>query len=195
MNETNEVVFVMDMKEMLFEKRIDGEVKYSGKIVTVVKDKIELPDGNTSYREVVRKNGGVCVVALTDNNEVVFVNQFRYPYGKVLKEIPAGKLEKNEDPLECGIRELSEETGYTAGKIIPLGEFYPSCGIMDEVLYMYLATDLKLGKVHLDEGEFLTSEKIPLDDAVQMILNGELADGKTQIAILKTWALKQKGAI
>ncbi|MBR5323034.1 MAG: NUDIX hydrolase [Clostridia bacterium] len=180
---------------MLFEKRIDGEVKYSGKIVTVVKDKIELPDGNTSYREVVRKNGGVCVVALTDNNEVVFVNQFRYPYGKVLKEIPAGKLEKNEDPLECGIRELSEETGYTAGKIIPLGEFYPSCGIMDEVLYMYLATDLKLGKVHLDEGEFLTSEKIPLDDAVQMILNGELADGKTQIAILKTWALKQKGAI
>ncbi len=185
----------MDMKDMLFEKKIDGEVKYSGKIVTIEKDEVELANGHTAYREVVRKNGGVCIVPLTDKNEVVFVNQFRYPYGKIVKEVPAGKLEKNEDPLDCGIRELSEETGYTAEKIIPLGVFYPSPGIMDEVLYMYLATELKQGNIHLDNDEFLTSEKIPLEDAVQMILDGNMPDGKTQAAILKTWVLKQKGEI
>lgn len=185
----------MDMKDMLFEKRIDGEIKFSGKIVTIEKDNVELANGSIAYREVVRKNGGVCIVPLTDNGEVVFVNQFRYPYGKIVKEVPAGKMEKNEDPLECGIRELSEETGYTAGKIIPLGVFYPSPGIMDEVLYMYLATELSQGNIHLDEDEFLTSEKIPLEDAVQMILDGDMPDGKTQTAVLKTWALKQKGII
>ncbi len=184
-----------DMKDMLFEKRIDGEVKFSGRIIRIETDTVELPNGHASYREVVRKNGGVCIVPLTDNGEVIFVNQYRYPYGEVVKEVPAGKMEADEDPLVCGIRELSEETGCAAGKIIPLGVFYPSPGIMDEVLYMYLATDLKKGDVHLDEDEFLTSEKIPLEDAVQMILDGKLPDGKTQAAVLKTWALKQKGEI
>jgi len=180
---------------MLYEKKIDGEVKFTGKIVRVETDTVLLPNGNTSYREVVRKNGGVCVVPLTENNEVIFVNQYRYAYGDVLKEVPAGKLEKDEDPLEAGLRELSEETGYEAGKVIPLGVFYPSCGIMDEVLYMYLALDLKEGEVHLDEDEFVTSEKIPLEEAVRMILDGEMPDGKTQAAILKAWALIQKGKI
>ena len=182
----------MDMKNMLFEKKIQSEIKFEGRIIKIETDTVELANGNTAYREVVRKNGGVCVVPLTNENEVVLVNQFRYPYGEVVKEVPAGKMESNEDPLECGLRELSEETGYTAGKVISLGVFYPSPGIMDEVLYMYLATDLKKGDVHLDEDEFLTSEKISLENAVEMILNGEMPDGKTQAAILKTWAYLQK---
>ena len=182
----------MDMKDMLFEKTIKSEIKFEGRIVRIETDTIELANGNTAYREVVRKNGGVCVVPLTEDNEVILVNQFRYPYGEVVKEVPAGKMESNEDPLECGLRELSEETGYTAGNVVSLGVFYPSPGIMDEVLYMYLATDLKKGEVHLDEDEFLTSEKLPLDKAVEMILNGEMPDGKTQTALLKTWAYLQK---
>ena len=180
---------------MLYEKKVDGEIKFCGKIVRVETDTVMLPNGHTSYREVVRKNGGVCIVPLTENNEVVFVNQYRYAYGEILKELPAGKLEGNEDPLKAGLRELSEETGYEAGKVIPLGVFYPSCGIMDEVLYMYLALDLKEGEIHLDEDEFVTSEKIPLEDAVNMVLDGQIPDGKTQAALLKAWALIKKGAV
>lgn len=182
----------MDMKDMLFEKKIESETKFDGRIVRIETDTVELANGKTAYREVVRKNGGVCVVPLTEDNEVILVNQFRYPYGEVVKEVPAGKMESNEDPLVCGLRELSEETGYTAGNVVSLGVFYPSPGIMDEILYMYLATDLKKGEVHLDEDEFLTSEKLPLEKAVQMILNGEMPDGKTQTAILKTWVYLQK---
>ena len=184
-----------DMKDMLFEKRLTSEGKFSGKIVKIEVDTVELANGNTAYREVVRKNGGVCVVALTDDDKVILVNQFRYPYAQVIKEVPAGKLEANEDPLECGKRELSEETGYEAEKYISLGVFYPSPGIMDEVLYMYLATGLKRGNIHLDEDEFLTSEEVPLEDAVNMILRGEIPDGKTQTAILKAWAMKKSGEI
>ncbi len=184
-----------NMKDMLYEKTVSSEVKFDGKIMTVVSDTVELPDGSQSFREVVRKFGGVCILPLTDDNEVIFVNQFRYPYGEVVKEIPAGKMEENEDPLVCGIRELSEETGCTAEKIMPLGVQYPSPGFTDEKLYMYLATGIKEGNAHLDEGEFLTVEKIPFDKAIQMVFDGQILDGKTQTALLKTYILKQKGEI
>ena len=184
-----------DLKEMLFEKQIDSEVKFKGKLMTVETDSIMLPNGKPAYREIIRKHGGVCILPLTEDGEVIFVNQFRYPYAEVIKEIPAGKMEKGEDPLECGLRELSEETGYSADKVIPLGKFYPTPAIIDEVIYIYLALGLKKGEAHLDEDEFLTVEKIGLEEALQMVLNGEIVDGKTQTAILKTWALKQKGQI
>ncbi len=184
-----------NMADMLYEKKKSGEVKFEGKIVRIEVDQIELADGSESFREVVRKNSGVCVVPLTDDGKIVLVNQFRYPYSEVVKEVPAGKTEPGEDPLVCGLRELSEETGYKAGKVVSLGIFYPSPGIMDEVLYMYLATELEKGTAHLDEGEFLTTETVSLEDAVQMVLDGKMPDGKTQSAILKTWILKQKGEI
>lgn len=184
----------MDMS-MLYEKTLSSDVMFKGKIMTVIKDTVELADKSQSFREVVRKNGGVCILALTDECEVVFVNQFRYPYSEIVKELPAGKIETDEDPLVCGLRELSEETGYTAEKIIPLGIQYPSPGFTDEKLYMYLATGVKEGESHLDEGEFLTVEKIPLEKAVEMVFNGEIVDGKTQTAILKVWIMKQKGEI
>jgi ADP-ribose pyrophosphatase len=185
----------MEMKDMLFEKKLSGEVRFEGRIMRVETDEVELADGKKSRREVVRKGNAVCVVPLLDNGEVVFVKQFRYPYSEVMTEIPAGKMDKGEDPLECGIRELSEETGCTAERYIFLGEFYPSPAFVDEVIYMYLATDITEGESHLDSGEFLTVEKISLEKAAEMAVNGELKDGKTVTAILKAWYLKQKGEI
>ncbi|MBR5314615.1 MAG: NUDIX hydrolase [Clostridia bacterium] len=181
--------------DALYEKTLASEVKFDGKIMTVVRDTVELSDGTQSFREVVHKHGGVCIVPLTKDDEVVFVNQFRYPYGQVVKEVPAGKMEMGEDPLLCGIRELSEETGYYSDNIISLGTQYPSPGFTDEILYMYLATDVKEGNAHLDEGELVVVEKIPLEKAVNMILDGTILDGKTQTAILKTWLLKKNGVI
>lgn len=180
----------------LTEKTIETEMIYEGKIISLKKDTALLPNGTSAFREVVMHPGGVCVAALTDKNEVLAVRQFRYPYGEVLPEIPAGKRDKGgEDPLECGIRELKEETGACAEKFIPLGELYPSPGYCDEVIYMYAATGLSYGECNPDEDEFLEVEKIPLDAFVEMIINGEIKDAKTQAAVLKLAALVKKGEI
>lgn len=159
---------------------------YKGKIINLRKDDVELPDGKTAIREFVEHNGGVCVLPLTDDDEIVFVRQFRYPYKEELLEIPAGKRDsKDEIPLECGKRELREETGAVAKEYINLGELYPSPGYVGEVIYMFLAKGLTFGEDDRDEDEFLNVEKIPFRKALEMIINGELKDAKTQTAILK----------
>ena len=180
----------------LEEKQISAEYIYKGRIINLRKDTAQLPNGNTALREIVEHPGGVCVAALTDNNEVLFVRQFRYPYNETILEIPAGKRDSiNEEPLQCGIRELKEETGATAENFIPLGELYPSPGYCGEIIWMYAATGLKFGSQELDEDEFLDVEKIPLEKAVEMILIGEIKDAKTQAAILKLKILKDKERI
>ena len=180
----------------LEEKQISAEYIYRGKIINLRRDDALLPDGNTAIREVVEHPGGVCVAALTDDDEVLFVKQFRYPYFETVLEIPAGKRDKgNEDPLECGIRELEEETGARAEKFIPLGELYPSPGYCGEIIWLYAATGLSFTEQHLDEDEFLTVEKIPLEKAVDMILSGEIKDAKTQAAVLKLKLLRDNGKI
>jgi len=170
----------------LTEKTITQETVFKGYIIKVRKDTVILPNGKTATREVVEHNGGVCVVPLTDKNEVIFVKQFRYPYGRVLLEIPAGKRDGDEDPLVCGKRELREETGAAASEYISLGELYPSAGYCNEIIYMYLARGLTFGESNPDDDEFLLVEKIPLDKAAEMVLKGEIKDSKTQAAILKT---------
>ena len=112
----------------LEEKTISQSYAYKGRIINLRVDEALLPNGKTAGREVVEHNGGVCIVALTDMNEIFLVKQFRYPYGEVIYEIPAGKRDGDEEPLTCGIRELKEETGMTAEKFIPVGELYPSPG-------------------------------------------------------------------
>lgn len=180
----------------LEEKQLSAEYMYKGKIISLRRDKALLPNGNTATREVVEHNGGVCVAALTDNDEVLFVRQFRYPYMEVIPEIPAGKRDKaDEDPLECGIRELKEETGATAEKFIPLGKLYPSPGYCGEIIWMYAATGLSYGEQNPDDDEFLTVEKIPLNKAVEMILSGKITDAKTQAAVLKLKVLKDQGKL
>ncbi|MEE1239592.1 MAG: NUDIX hydrolase [Acutalibacteraceae bacterium] len=180
----------------LEEKQLSAEYIYQGKIISLRRDKALLPNGNTAAREVIEHNGGVCVAALTDNDEVLFVRQFRYPYMEVIPEIPAGKRDSaEEDPLKCGIRELKEETGATAEKFIPLGKLYPTPGYCGEIIWMYAATGLSYGEQNPDDDEFLTVEKIPLNKAVEMILSGEITDAKTQAAVLKLKLLKDQGRL
>ncbi|MGI5959665.1 MAG: NUDIX domain-containing protein [Massiliimalia sp.] len=171
----------------LQEETVSSETLYDGKIICVKKDQARLENGKITTRELVCHPGGVCIVALTDQEEVYMVRQFRYPYHRVLLELPAGKLNRGEDPLECGKRELEEETGMTARHYENLGDFYPTVGYVDEILYTYLATGLEKTYQHLDENEFLDVELIPLKELYRMVMNGEIQDGKTQTAILKTY--------
>lgn len=177
------------MDKHLFETKIDSTQIYYGKILNVSRDTVRLENGETAYREVIHHSGGVCVLPLDDNGDVLFVKQFRYPFADVLLEIPAGKRELGEDPLECGIRELSEEVGATADEIIPLGKLYPTVAYDTEIIYMYLARGLHFGEQHLDEDEFVDVIRIPFDEAYKMVMRDEIPDSKTQLAILKAWAM------
>ena len=180
----------------LTEKQISFEYKFQGRIVNLRVDDALLPNGTTAKREIVEHNGGVCVAPLDDDYNLYFVKQFRYPYGEIIYEIPAGKRNsKQENPLDCGIRELKEETGATAQNFIFLGELYPTPGYVDEVIYMYAATGLTFGDANPDEDEFLAVEKMPLDTLVEKIMIGEIKDAKTQTAILKIKHLKETGKI
>lgn len=169
----------------LSEKALTSEKIYEGKILSVTRDTVELENGEKAYREVVHHSGGVCVVPLCDNGDVMLVKQFRYPFSDVLLEVPAGKREQGEDPLECGIRELKEEVGAAAEKIIPLGKLYPTVAYDTEVIYMYLATGLSFSEQKLDEDEFLDVVRIPLSKAVEMVMEDKIPDSKTQLALIK----------
>ena len=180
----------------LTEKQLTKEYIFKGRVINLRRDTALLPNNTTATREVIEHNGGVCVAALTDNDEVLFVRQFRYPYMEEILEIPAGKRDSaDEDPLLCGKRELKEETGATAKKFIPLGELYPTPGYCGEIIWMFAATGLDFGQTCPDDDEFLEGEKIPLNKAVEMILNGEIKDAKTHAAVLKLKMLKENGNI
>ena len=180
----------------LEEKQLKSEYMYKGRIINLRKDEALLPNGNTATREVIEHPGGVCVAALTDNEEVLMVRQFRYPYFETVLEIPAGKRDSaDEDSLECGKRELREETGAIAEKFIPLGELYPTPGYCGEIIWLYAASGLTFGEQDTDEDEFLTVEKIPLEKAVEMIMSGEIKDAKTQAAVLKLKILRDTNKI
>ena len=169
----------------LFEKTVESELIFYGKIITVKKDKAELENGEIVNRELVIHPGGVCVVPINENGEVLMVKQFRYPFQEALVEVPAGKLEVGEDHREAGLRELREETGAVCEKFEYLGVCYPSVAYLTEKIHMYLATGLTFENQDLDDDEFLDVIKIKLEDAVEMVMNNELPDAKTQCAILK----------
>lgn len=178
----------MDNKH-LYETKLTSEQIFKGKILDVTRDTVRLENGEQAYREVIHHSGGVCVLPIDDEGNILFVKQFRYPFADVLLEIPAGKRERGEEPLSCGIRELKEEVGATADKITYLGKLYPTVAYDTEIIYMYLAQNLSFGEQHLDEDEFVDVVKIPFDKAYQMVLNDEIPDSKTQLAILKAKAL------
>ena len=177
----------------LTEKKIDGEVIYRGKIVTLEVDRVTLPNGNTSTREVIRHNGAVCVLPLTDDGCVICVNQYRYPHERVMLELPAGKIDAGESDRELAARrELREETGAVADRLTFIGDYIPSPAILGEVIGMYLAEGLHFGETDPDDDEFLTIERIPLTTLCDMIADGRVTDGKTQAAVLKTAYLLSK---
>jgi ADP-ribose pyrophosphatase len=169
----------------LAEKTLTSDVEFEGKIFTITHDTVELENGSTAVRDVLLHHGGVCVIPVTENNEIYMVKQFRYPFRTVTTEVPAGKLEKGEDHAECGRRELLEETGCVCSEYIYLGEMYPTPAYNTEITYMYMARGLEFRKQDLDEDEFLDVVTVPLAKAVEMVMNGEIKDGKTQIVILK----------
>lgn len=169
----------------LTEKALSSERIFDGVILHVRRDEVELPGGGRSFREVVDHPGGVCVLALDGQDQALLVSQYRYPYGRVLREVPAGKLEYGEDPCAAALRELREETGAVPGEFRPLGELYPSPGYCGEIIRMYLARDLTFGETDLDEDEFLNVERVPFGELVDQVLAGEIRDAKTIAAVLK----------
>lgn len=177
----------------LQEETLTQTCRFEGRIIRVRTDTVRLPNGAEAGREVVEHPGGVCVAPLTEDGDLLFVRQYRYPYGETVLELPAGKRDRDgEDPLTCGKRELLEETGATAENYTFLGKVYPTPGFCNEIIYLYLATDLQFGEAQPDEDEFVEVERIPLQRAVQMVMNNEIPDAKTQIAILKTAHLLNK---
>ena len=177
----------------LIEKNLASEIIFDGKLLHVYRDTVSLPDGNTASREYIRHIGAVCVVPLTDNGQVVMERQYRYPIGKVTLEIPAGKLNAPDEPLdEAARRELKEETGAEAGELIDLGDFYPVSAYSDERIRMFLARDIRFGSTNPDEDEFLSVELIPLEDLVREIMDGNVPDAKTQAAILRVYLMMRE---
>ncbi|MBQ8922726.1 MAG: NUDIX hydrolase [Oscillospiraceae bacterium] len=171
----------------LHEEKLSSEEIYDGKILHVTRDTVRLEDGTEALREVVHHPGGACVVPLTDEGDVLMVRQFRYPHGRETLEIPAGKLEYGENPEICAVRELKEEVGAVSGRIESLGCLYPTPAYDKEVIHMYLARELTLtNQQALDSDEFLDVIRMPLKEAVEMVMRDELPDAKTQIALLKT---------
>ena len=177
----------------LIEKQVESKLIFDGTVVHLYKDKVELPNGDTSHREYVKHNGAVCVIPITEDGKVILERQYRYAVGEVLVEIPAGKLDYiGEDPHEAALRELREETGAVAAELVDLGLYYGSPAIMGEKIYMYMAKGLTYTEQELDRDEFLEVFTMPLEDAVKEVLAGKIPDGKTQAAILRAYMMINK---
>lgn len=166
----------------LTEKTVRKNYLYKGKIVNLRRDDAVLPDGSPCTREVVEHPGGAATLCV-DGGEVVLVRQFRYAYGEELLEIPAGKLNDGEDPMEAAKRELEEETGLRA-ELEQLFVLYPTPGYTNEKIYLYLARDPRQGEQRLDEGEYLSVLRVPLKEAFAMLRDGRIKDAKTAVALL-----------
>ncbi len=166
------------------EETYSSETVFEGKVFTAKRDVARLHNGKLAAREVVVHTGGVCIAAVDENRNVYLVDQFRYPFMKTVTELPAGKLERGENPDLAAARELKEETGFTAKSLVRVAENYPTPGYCSEILYLYLATGLTAGEQRLDEDEFLNCYKLPLAEAARRVLSGEISDGKTQALLL-----------
>ncbi|GAA0091655.1 NUDIX hydrolase [Paraclostridium bifermentans] len=166
------------------EQTVSSDRIYTGKVISLKVDTVEVPKKGYQKREIIEHPGAVGIVAITDDNKVVLVRQFRKAIEKVLWEIPAGKLEQGESPKDCAIRELKEETGYSANNMKLIHKFYTSSGFSNQKIYVYLATDLEKGECCLDEDEFLELHEVNLNDAYEMINKNDIEDAKTSIGLL-----------
>lgn len=171
----------------LTEKKLTSELVYNGGLLKVYRDTVELVNGRVTWREIIRHPGAVIMVPVDDQGNVYLVRQYRYPYQKVVLEVPAGKLEYGEDPFLAAQRELSEEIGATASRWTNLGDMLPTPGYSDELQHVYLAQGLTFGKVHPDEDEFLEQVVMPMEEAAAMATDGRMDDGKSVAAILRAY--------
>ena len=165
------------------EKTISSERIYEGKILNLRKDKVTVRDDKTSYREIIEHNGGVVIAAITEDGKIPVVKQYRKAAKKAVLEIPAGKLEGDENHEKAALRELKEETGYSAAKIKYVNSFYSSIGYSEEVLHLYIAEDLTAGETDFDESEAIDIYEYTIDQLMEMVLDGAIEDAKTIIAI------------
>ncbi len=168
----------------LEEKKISSKKIFKGKLINLFLDKVKLPNGKTGSREWVDHPGAACVIPIMPNGDICFIKQYRYASKKVFVEIPAGKLDKNETPLDCAKRELSEEIGYISNKLTFLTKIYPAIGFSNEVMWMYLGEDLVKTEMKLDSDEFLELVPLKIDQAFSMVFSGEIVDVKTIIGIM-----------
>lgn len=168
----------------LHEQVLTQETAWSGKIFDVECLEVKLPNGHVSRRDVVRHHGAVAVVALTESGKIALVRQYRTALDRVTVEIPAGKLEPGEDPLDCAKRELKEETGFVAGRIAYLTTIASSCGFTDELIHLYLATQLSFEGASPDEDELLNVDLVDVQDLVDAVLDGKIEDAKTVVGAL-----------
>lgn len=182
----------MREKDPLYESTISSQSIYDGRIIKVKVDEVLLPNGKTAKREIVNHQGAVAVMALTDDHKLLAVRQFRKPLERSIVEIPAGKLERGEEPLACAKRELLEETGYTAKEFTHVSSFYTSPGFADELLHVYVATGLIAGEAKPDEDEFVEVLHLSLAEAKQMHADGEIRDAKTVLALF-AWENRMLG--
>lgn len=173
----------------LTERTLSSKAVYEGRIITVLVDQAELPNGKQALREVVRHPGGVAILPLDRDGSVTLVQQYRYPFHQLLLELPAGKLDEGEDHRAAAARELSEETGLEAGELTYLGCLLASPGFCDEKLHMYLARDLRRAKSHPDDDEFLNVVTMPFEELAQKVMDGTIEDAKTVATALKTKVL------
>ena len=172
----------MDMRE----KQLSYQYFFEGKIMKARLDEVLLPHGRRARREVCEHVGGVGVLPVDRSGNIILVRQFRYPYDTELLEIPAGKLDHGaEDFTACGARELKEETGCTAGRIVPLGAQYPSPGFLTEVVHLFAALDLTEGEMQPDEDEFVEVVRLPIAEVEAMIARDEIRDAKTIVAMYR----------
>jgi len=183
-----EITNIVKNREVLWmnlrEETIESREIYKGKVIRVLIEKVRLPDGRESMREIVEHGGAVAIVPVDDDNGVYFVRQYRKPLDKILLEIPAGRLEPGEDPADCAKRELAEEIGFAPGELRQMAFLYSSPGFSSEKIYLYLARNLVRHRLENDEGEFLEVERIPLAEALKMVTDGTVEDGKTITGIL-----------
>jgi ADP-ribose pyrophosphatase len=170
--------------ETLKETQLSSKAVFDGVLLHVRKDEVLLPNGKTSVREYIEHPGAGALVAYLENGDVLLLNQFRYPLHRIFIELPAGKIDPGETPEETGLRELQEETGYSAGRLQFLTTIHPCIGYSDEVIHIYEAFDLVEGEMNTDDNEFVEGFSLPLDLAVQKVLKGEISDVKTMIALL-----------
>lgn len=178
----------------LNEKTLASQQVFDGRLLKVYRDEVGLSDGGTSVREFIHHPGGVAAVAIDRDGNVYLERQFRYPYHKVVTEIPAGKLEPGEDPFDAIQRELKEEIGARAARWDALGYVMPSVGYTDEMLYLYLARDLTFGDTRLDADEFLEPFKLPFSEALAQAADGRINDGKTLAALFRADRLMREEA-
>lgn len=176
------------------EKTIKTEKIFDGKIITLQVDDVTLPNGETSKREIIKHPGAVAVIAITKENKIVLVEQYRKPLEKSLVEIPAGKLEPGENPMIAAIRELEEETGYTTNNLSFITSFYTSPGFADELLHLYITDDIvKVDQPRaLDDDEFVEVLELTLDEAKQYVEEERIHDVKTAYAVLYLHALERR---